>query len=290
MEILKVGFCDYFEGMDEFFMDWLSKEYMVVRDDDNPDYLFFADETFGVVNHNKSAGKKKIFYTGENRRPWDYRADHYITFDHFDTEQHYRLPLYVIDHWIMVNKLGMESYDKKVRSREDIISKTEFCCFISGNGVCPQRNGAFHTLSSYKKVDAPGPLFNNTGFILPRGLEAAKNKAEFMKPYKFNLCFENSTWPGYCTEKLFHAFYMGTVPIYWGSPTATLDFNPRAFVNWHDYLEWEPFYARILELDKHPERYEEMYMQSMLDPYSRRNYFDHRKFLRWFDRNVRVKS
>jgi hypothetical protein len=287
MKLLKVGFVDYFEGMDQFFVDWLSKEYLVIRDDVNPDYLFFADETFGTRNRSMTA-KKKIFYTGENRRPWDYQADHYITFDHFDSDKHYRLPLYVIDYWLMINNLGMETIDERyiARSREDIKSKTKFCAFISGNGVSPERNNAFHSLSTYKQVDAAGPLFNNIGYILPRGLEAARNKNEFLKPYKFNLCFENSQWPGYCTEKLFHALYMGTVPIYWGSPTAALDFNPKAFINWHDYLEWEPFYAKIMELDQNDEKYNEMYIQSLTPPNSPTNYFKAERFLRWFSQNV----
>ena len=50
MRTIKIGFTDYFEPVDEFFTDILSKRYEVVRDDADPDYLFFCDETFGQNN------------------------------------------------------------------------------------------------------------------------------------------------------------------------------------------------------------------------------------------------
>ncbi len=46
----------------------------------------------------------------------------------------------------------------------------------------------------------------------------AKNKNEIMSRYAFALCFENATWPGYVTEKIFDCMLVGTIPIYWGAP------------------------------------------------------------------------
>jgi len=285
-EILRLGFVDYFTGLDDFFIDTLSKRYQIIRDDINPDYLIFCDETFGQKNHsfNDRQNTIKIFYTGENRRPWDYKAHYAITFDHFDNERHYRLPLYVIDHWLMTNKLGMPNVKDVKRTEEDIIHKTKFCGFISGNPSSQKRNDAFHILTKYKQVDSAGPLFNNIGYVLPRGLEAAKNKNEWLKPYKFNLCFENSSWPGYCTEKLFHAFYMKTIPIYWGSPTAAMDFNTKAFINWHDFSNDQDFYNEIIELDKNEIKYMDMFMQPMFANCNK--YMNTDRFLTWFGNNV----
>ena len=283
--VLKLGFVDYFDRLDEFFIDILSQKYEIVRDDNNPDYLIFCDETFG--QRNKEFDNRpdviKIFYTGENRRPWNYSCNYAITFDHYDTHNHYRLPLYVIDYWMMTNRLGMPKIEDVMRSPDDLKSKTGFCGFISGNGVSQARNNMFHSLSSYKKVDSYGPLFNNVGFILPRGLEAAKNKNDILVKYKFNLCFENSSWPGYCTEKLFHAFYMKTIPIYWGSTTSNLDFNPKAYINWHDYQDDRAFFEKIIELDQNDDKYIEMYMQPIFANGDTNRYMDMKKFLSWFD-------
>jgi hypothetical protein len=34
--------------------------------------------------------------------------------------------------------------------------------------------------------------------------------------YTFTLTFENTDYPGYVTEKLFHALSAGSIPLYWG--------------------------------------------------------------------------
>jgi ribosomal protein S17E len=49
--------------------------------------------------------------------------------------------------------------------------------------------------------------------------------------YRFSICCENKSSPGYCTEKIFMAFLAGAVPIYWGDPTIETDFNKNAFIN-----------------------------------------------------------
>jgi hypothetical protein len=44
----------------------------------------------------------------------------------------------------------------------------------------------------------------------------AENKQETLKKYNFTLAFENSDYDGYITEKIIHAFMVGTIPLYWG--------------------------------------------------------------------------
>lgn len=295
--IIKVGFTDYFKGLDDFFISWLSAKYEVVRDDSEPDFLFFCDETFGT--HNKMFNNKpvvKIFFTGENRRAWNYPSDAAITFDHYDTKNHYRLPLYVLDHWVMVNKLGMESIDSRDQAKRDgnMPDKTEFCCFISGNPGNEHRNKFFHLLSEYKKVDSYGPLFNNMGSVLPRGDDAAKNKDGVMQKYKFNLCFENGDYPGYCTEKLMHALYSFTIPIYSGSTTAAVDFNPDAFLSWHDGLSDNVLMDHIIRLDQNDDLYKNMWNKTIwtrdifqpISTNAARKYWDQERFVNWFINNI----
>jgi hypothetical protein len=93
----------------------------------------------------------------------------------------------------------------------------------------------FHKLNEYKPVASGGPLFNDIGYISPRGEESVSAKTKFLDSYRFNLCFENSSYPGYTTEKLYEALTSKTIPIYCESPTIEVDFNPKAFLNWHDY-------------------------------------------------------
>ena len=282
---LKLGFTDYYPSLDEFFIDTLSRSFDIERDDVNPEYLIFCDETFGQNNLTYNPEKVvKIFFTGENRRPQNYLAHYAISFDFVAHDLFYRLPLYVLDNFNGV-RMGLKSlYDDRVYTSEDWHKRTEFCGFISGNGVCGARNEMFHMLSTYKKVDAAGPLFNNIGYVLPRGHEAQKHKMEFLSKYRFNLCYENSSYPGYVTEKISHAFVAGTVPIYWGSPVVGEDFNRKAFVNRHDFETDADMIRYIIEIDNNMNLWLEIMNQPIFNPLNK--YTDLNRFRRWFMRSV----
>ncbi len=45
--------------------------------------------------------------------------------------------------------------------------------------------------------------------------------------YKFNICFENTIAPYYCTEKIWHAIAGGCLPIYYGEGTAIYETFPK---------------------------------------------------------------
>ena len=288
--ILRLGFTDTFDAISNFFVTILSEDFKIIRDDFNPDYLIFGDRNFGSNNVNYNDRRCiKIFYTGENERPNNYHCNYAISFDHVDNEQQYRLPLYVI--YDFDNQHRDVNNTKTVdRDPSDLIKKfkDKFCSFVVKNGACEKRNYFFQRLNEYKRVDSGGPLFNNIGYVLERGDGAVAAKMKFLNDYKFNLCFENSSYAGYTTEKLYEAYMFGTVPIYWGSPTIECDFNPKAFLNWHDYQDDDAFMEAIIEVDTKPELYEQMYMEPLFhswkEPYNK--YLDMNRFRTWFKKNV----
>lgn len=286
MRTLKLGFTDTIEPVEAFFTQVLSKRFTVIRDDNNPEYLIFGDRNFGNRNL-QYENCVKIFYTGENERFWNYKCHKAITFDHFDTEHHYRLPLYVIyDFDNKRKKLYSADQYTTLRNYGDVqFDSKKFCSFIVKNGSCQKRNDFFHKLSAYKKVDAAGPLFNNVGSILEGGAKAVETKLNFLPQYKFNMCFENSSWPGYATEKLYEAFMGKTIPIYWGSPTIEVDFNPNAFLNWHDYGDDELFLKAIKKVDNDHEEYTNMFLEPMFSR-GQSKFFDQNRLCEWFDKNV----
>lgn len=69
----------------------------------------------------------------------------------------------------------------------------------------------FEALKKYKKVNSGGRYLNNIG-------RAVVDKIQFESRHKFSICFENSSYPGYTTEKIIEAFAAKTIPIYWGNP------------------------------------------------------------------------
>lgn len=277
MDRLRLGFADTFDGAKEYFTHLLSKRFEIVRDDQRPDYLIFGDRNFGDTN-GRYENCIRIFYTGENQRPSDYRCDFAISFDHPTSERMFRLPLYLIyeyDHHILRNR--------EARNEDDFNTK-KFCSFVVKNPGCKYRNDYFNILSKVDQVDSAGPLFNNMydGWRP----ESVVDKVKFMSKYRFNLCFENSSYPGYCTEKLFEALCAKTVPIYWGSPTAALDFNPKAFLNRYDYASDQEFFDNIVRLHTNKKQYNEMYLQPMFRDDEFKKNLNTDLFLDWFQHNV----
>lgn len=108
---------------------------------------------------------------------------------------------------------------------------------MSNGNAALIREKMFWELSKYKLVHSGGKYLNNIG--LPNGLpRGPQNKRKFQSQYKFFIVFENSSHPGYLTEKLLGGFAANTVPIYWGDPRARECFNDKAFIQvWDDDLE-----------------------------------------------------
>jgi hypothetical protein len=103
-------------------------------------------------------------------------------------------------------------------------------------------------LSRYKPVDCGGKVRNNLGYRVG-------DKVTFLQTYKFDVTFENESYPGYTTEKLPEAFAGNTVPIYWGNPRIGQDYNTGAFVNCHDFRSLDQVVECIIELDRNDDLY-----------------------------------
>lgn len=119
----------------------------------------------------------------------------------------------------------------------------------------------FTKLSQYKQVDSGGKVLNNIGYQIGASQE---EKLEWMKGYKFSIVFENSEYPGYTTEKLVDGLLTGTLPIYWGNPLISKDFNPSAFINCHDYQNFESVVDLVKELDTNTDLYQKYFEQQYL--------------------------
>lgn len=66
---------------------------------------------------------------------------------------------------------------------------------------------------------AKKPGFQLYGRGWPNGLGAeCADKLATISQYKFALCFENGSYPGYITEKVIDCFVAGVVPVYMGAP------------------------------------------------------------------------
>ena len=72
-----------------------------------------------------------------------------------------------------------------------------------------------------------------------------KDKLLTVSKYKFVLCFENVSWPGYVTEKIIDCLVAGTIPIYLGANDID-QFVPRGvFIDQREFSSNEQLYKYI---------------------------------------------
>ena len=141
-----------------------------------------------------------------------------------------------------------------------VLKKNKFCNFIYSNPNAQKRIDFFYKLSQYKKVDSGGALLNNIGGTV-------SDKLSFINNYKFTIAFENSSYPGYTTEKIVQPMMVRSIPIYWGNELIYQDFNTKSFLNYHDYSNEDQLINRIIEVDQNIE----LYRQYLLEPYFHNN-------------------
>lgn len=254
MKKLKIQFIDTWDACVQFFVDVLSNRYDIEITND-AEFLLFCDENFGNGNLVYSKNDiTKVLFTGENRRPENYDCHYAITFDHNHSPWHYRLPLYVMDMWAIevFHKMASRPYGYLFQKNiVNVTNKTDFCAFVHRNPNNPIRNNFFKKLNSIKTVNSAGKLYNNTGLDLPD----VPSKIDYFAKHKFSLCFENSSHPGYVTEKILHGFYGNTIPIYWGSKTIANDFNPGSYLNYFDFRNEDELIQKIMEIDSNDDLY-----------------------------------
>ena len=135
--------------------------------------------------------------------------------------------------------------------------KLKFCNFLYSDSWHPStavRRAFCKLLMRYKRVDCPARSLNNTlpAFAVGRNVE---DKISFLKDYKFTIAFENEPASGYITEKIVHPLAVGSIPIYWGSSKIANYFNPKAFINCHDYQNFEQVVERVIAIDNDPDLY-----------------------------------
>lgn len=73
----------------------------------------------------------------------------------------------------------------------------------------------------------------------------AENKIELCKKYKFYICYENTIFPEYISEKIFDTFWSGCVPIYLGSPNITKYIPKETFIDKRDFKTYADLYKYI---------------------------------------------
>lgn len=254
MRPVRLAFSDqlgHFDPHNNFWLDQWRRfaSVEVVSDLTQADVLMYSD--WGQA-HWRFQGPK-IYHTGENMWPNFEECDLAFTSMHMPHEpRHVRLPIYFFYTQTPQALIKTAQYDPSLV----LARKTGFCNFLVSNPRSPVRNAAFKALNAQKKVDSGGRHFNNLGFQV-------QDKLPFVSQYKFTLAFENSSTPGYTTEKLLEPMLVDSLPIYWGNPDVAQDFNPDSFIVAERFSSIDALVEHVLEVDAN----DALYMRYLREPW-----------------------
>ena len=252
--ILKIKFVDFwptFNYVDNPISFLLGRKYNLVPSE-SPDILVYS--VFGRAHEQYRCAK--LLFSAECTVPNFDKCDYSFTPLYLDDPRHYRLPPYTF--------YGAAALAQPKPQAETILhQKKYFCCMVVSNPSCEQRNEMFKRLSSYKLVHSGGRHLNNIGRTLDESLGTSAKRA-FIKDYKFVLSFENRSYAGYTTEKIIEPMIMNSIPIYWGNPLIHTEFNPKSFVNCHEFQGFAEVIDNIMHLDQDDSLYLNMLRQPWL--------------------------
>ena len=203
-----------------------------------------------------------IFFSTENYRYDNVIADFFLTGDFMQNENHLRIPIWK-------NYIEWTEYDINTEYKNNFydghqsrvgeiykldkllepfgsafLNKKQDISFISTNLKSP-KNFFYNLFKNCFNINGFGPAFENS--------IKDHNSSNFLKKnifrnHAFDLCPQNSMYPGYYDERIIDPFYNSTLPITWADENIKLDFNPLAFINLQKYTNSN--FLEILDLLK----------------------------------------
>lgn len=255
MKEIKISYVDFWTGFDKdkfIATQILAKHYQVeFVSPDKADYVFYSD--FGLEHWFLPDESVKVFFIGENICPDFNTCDYAFGFEWlYYGDRYMRLPNYYATPFYQDKQRRFEeryAEDKKRGGVNRNLVNRKFCSFVvsncDGNSV---RGQLYDLLTLYKTVDSGGRWKNNVG-------GPVDDKFAFESQHKFSICCENSSHPGYTTEKIVEAFAARVIPIYWGDPEICRVFNPKSFINVLDYPSLEAVVEKVKYLDNNDDAY-----------------------------------
>lgn len=260
VKIKFVDFWDHWNEEENFLVRVLRKHFRVVFSE-SPDYLFFSNFS-KRLDHLEYPDAIRIFYTQENLCPDFNLCDYGIGYDnlHF-SDRYMQFPICFIEERYGQSWQRMMDKGKVLQEMDDPAAR-EFCSFVVSNkDADPMRDLLYESLRTYRPIASGGRYKNTVG--MPRGVP---DKHAFLHKYKFTLCCENTSHPGYYTEKLVEAFAANTIPVYWGDPAIAEVFNEDAFINLMNGSSLEEMIEKVRAVDQDDTAYRYMLAQPALKP------------------------
>jgi hypothetical protein len=223
---LRVAFTDFWSGFDaenNLFHECLSERFSV-EISSTPDLVISSTFGMGWTSYECP----RVFFTGENLVADPRLFDASLSFRQTEGTNMY-FPLYRIYG-------DYPACFKERKASFEVWRRKRGIAMVVSNAAAKFRIQVFRQLDRDLGVDSGGRAFNNVG-------GPVSHKVTFLGNYKCSLAFENTSIPGYTTEKLIESYAAGTVPIYWGDPTAQNVFNKAAFLSIQSVADYQDLLA-----------------------------------------------
>lgn len=269
-KIIKVAVTNFWVGFNlengfvKYLLDLSFKNWVEVFDLETADIILTS-----VFPHTLSQfPEKTIAFIWENIRP-DYRLYRFSLSSDFDDYfgRNVRCPFWFTEiSWSSEYKKSgltgdgahgrepLVSLEGLVKPRIGFHKRKKFCAFVAGNPE-PHRMMAVEALNNIDRVMLYGPI---SGKLDPR------SKYQILRDFNFTLCFENSIFPGYYTEKVLQAWVAGTVPLYFSDKNVAIDFNPKSFINRGDFSKLDDFVNEVRSVYDDDRRLSDIWHEPLL--------------------------
>jgi len=293
----------------------LEEKYEVIIDTDEPDLVFWTnihfstDQTDFYTNKNArchtSYPKAKKIYLSCEMTPSHLNIiemENYYAIgpEPLNHEKYLHLPIHnTTAAWGLFNesKLFDKPYDwlTEIRNGEEILKEKKYFCGVVQNSTVPMRQELFEKLSKYKFVRASGGWITNvpseeqTVRHINDG-ECYKSKINFLKNCKFSFQIQSNVLRYLTVEKMIHAYAANTIPIYFGNDKVLEDgFNPKSFINCHDFNTVDEIVDEIIKIDKDDELFKQMISEPIFIKNELPYYFNHEYVFNFLEKIINNK-
>lgn len=179
-----------------------------------------------------------LFQTGENLRHDQVKADYSLSFDlAVENSKHRRFP-----YWMEMVDWRHEGIGGNLNPRfGKLLDLNRLALPLGAAFLQKPRSAAvfashlrepramlFGAVERVVPIHGFGPVFDKK---IRHHSESNFTKVDVLRDFAFNLCPENSMYPGYYTEKIPEAFMADCLPLTWTDSNVAVDFNPKAILN-----------------------------------------------------------
>lgn len=138
-----------------------------------------------------------------------------------------------------ISSIDRLSERREIERQSDVSSKADISVLLS--------NGRQERLTLVRMLEDAGLSMLKGGRCFGTQVE---DKVAFIKGAIINMCFENTTKPGYMTEKIIDSYTSQCIPLYWSIGINTELLNQGAYLEMNTYRRPDELAERIKKLTK----------------------------------------